>query len=176
MLLSKTVTVAATAEPVTVAEVKTSARLDSDITELDSQIETLISGTRVKAEQETSRAYVSQTWRLEYTDWPRECLPLSPVTSLVSVEYFDGTEWQEAAGCALEARLNDRSMLAIPPDLLSALGSRDGARVRVEVQAGYAAAPKHVKAWITVQAVCMLQATDAPEYLDGLLDAERDWQ
>jgi len=176
MLLSKTVTVAATAEPVTVAEVKTSARLDSDMTDLDAHIGTLIAAARGEAEQETSREFVSQTWRLEYTDWPRETLPLSPVTSLVTVDYFDGATWQAAAGCALQARPNKRSVLAIPPDLLSALGSQDGARVRVTVVAGYAALPAGIKAWITAASACMARNEAPPAYLDGLLDAERDWQ
>lgn len=176
MLLSKTVTVAATAEPVTVAEVKTSARLDSDMTDLDAHIGTLIAAARGEAEQETSRELVSQTWRLEYTDWPRETLPLSPVTSLVSVEYFDGSDWQTAIGCVLEARQNGRSVLAIPPDLLSALGSRDGARVRVSVVAGYDDLPAGIKAWLIATSACMVRNEAPPAYLDGLLDAERDWQ
>jgi hypothetical protein len=47
MLLSKTVTAAATTKPVSVAEVKTSARLDSDMTDLDEHIGTLIDAARI---------------------------------------------------------------------------------------------------------------------------------
>ncbi|KWW37896.1 putative phiE125 gp8 family phage protein [Cupriavidus metallidurans] len=175
MLLSKTVTAAATTKPVSVAEVKTSARLDSDMTDLDEHIGTLIDAARIEAEQETSRELVPQTWRLEYSDWPRETLPLSPVTALVSVEYFDGAAWQPASGCVLEDRQNGRSILAIPPDLISALGYRNGARVRVTVEAGYETVPAGIKAWLIVTSACMARNSSPPAYLAGLLDAERDW-
>lgn len=176
MLLSTTVVAAATDEPVTVAEVKTSARMDGDFTELDQQIATLIPSARVLAEQETGRLYASSTLRLGYSDWPRDDLPVAPVTELVSVEYLDGSTWAATAAYGLQQTVEGRGRLVQVADSLPQLGSQAAERVRVTVKAGYEVAPAHIKAWITARCVCMLQNSDPPAYLDGLLDPERDWQ
>lgn len=97
MLLTKTIT-AVGPEPVTVAEVKVSARIDDDITELDNQIQTLITSTRLIAEHECERNFLPHTLQLGFTGWPSEALPVAPVTELVSVEASDGTGWEAVEG------------------------------------------------------------------------------
>ncbi len=180
MLLSKTLVTAATTEPVTVDEVKASARLDSDITELDSQIELLIKAFRARAEQLTCREFVSQTWRLDYSDWPTGDIPLSPVSGLTSVEYFDGVDWQAATSSfTLFQTIEGRGAVIQTDESLPALPAMKGPRVRVTVEIGHAERPAGVTAWIIAQCVHAVTGdahAKPPVYLDGLLDAQLDWQ
>ena len=56
-------------EPVTLAEVKTHLRLPADATE-DAYLTTLIAAAREYCEQETRRAFITQTWELTLDGWP----------------------------------------------------------------------------------------------------------
>lgn len=171
MLLTQTIK-APGQEPVTVDDVKVSARIDPDITDLDAQIGTLVTAARQMAEHECGRTFVNQAWELVYSAWPADELPLSPIASLDLVEAFDGAAWQPVPDVALELAANGTSKLStasVPPG-----------RVRVTVQAGVC--PDNVKAWIIAMTVHMLttatsaRPTNPPAYLSGLLDRERDWR
>lgn len=75
-------------EPVTVAQMKEHLRIDSD-TE-DSYLAALIPAARVTIEQETNRAFLSQTLRLRLDTPPsaRELiLPRAPLQAVTSITY-----------------------------------------------------------------------------------------
>lgn len=83
-----TVTVAATAEPVTLVEAKRQCRVDHD--DDNTQIEFLIESARAHAEKYTNTRLATQTVTVKcdsFCDMAR--LPLAPVQSVSSVTYVD---------------------------------------------------------------------------------------
>lgn len=68
----------ATAEPVTVAEAKTYLRIESDITEHDAMIGSLISSARRIGEAVQHRELAAKTWRLSLDAFP-PCSSLRPM-------------------------------------------------------------------------------------------------
>lgn len=179
MLLTQTITALGN-EPVTVAEVKVSARIDDDITELDGQIQTLITSTRLAAEHECERQFLPHTLQLGFTCWPSGALPAAPITELVSVEASDGTGWEAVEGFSLVQTICGKSEVLYTGDQtnLPALPAIEGERVRVTVKAG---CPENVRSYIIAMAVHQLttasaaRPTNPPAYLAGLLDRERNW-
>lgn len=179
MLLTQTIT-AVGPEPVTVAEVKVSARIDDDITELDNQIQTLITSARLTAEHECERQFLPCTMRLGFSSWPSEALPVAPATELVSVEASDGTGWEAVEGFSLVQTICGKSEVFYTgdPANLPALSAIEGERVRVTVKVG---CPENVRSYIIAMAVHQLttasaaRPTNPPAYLAGLLDRERSW-
>lgn len=179
MLLTQTIT-AVGPEPVTVAEVKVSARIDDDITELDNQIKTLITSTRLTAEHECERQFLPHTLQLGFSSWPSEVLPAAPVTELVSVEASDGTGWEAVEGFSLVQTICGKSEVLYTgdPANLPALPAVEGERVRLTVKVG---CPENVRSYIIAMAVHQLttasaaRPTNPPAYLAGLLDRERNW-
>ena len=79
-------------EPVTLEEAKTFCRIDG--TDDDAQLEKLIIACRKEAERVANRAFITQTimaqWERMHDD---VILPRPPHQSIVSVESFDGTNW-----------------------------------------------------------------------------------
>lgn len=81
---------APTVEPVSVAEVQTSLRVDSDADE--DLVTALAVAAREWCEAATSRAFVTQTWRLRLDAWPAGgsfLIPRPPLVSVSSVSYID---------------------------------------------------------------------------------------
>lgn len=179
MLLTQTITALGN-EPVTVAEVKVSARIDDDITELDGQIQTLISSTRLAAEHECERQFLPHTLQLEFSGWPSGALPVAPVTELVGVEALDGTGWVPVNGFALLQTICGTASVVYTgnPSELPALPVVEGERVRVKVKVGCS---ENIRAYIIAMVVHQIttasaaQPTNPPSYLAGLLDRERSW-
>lgn len=90
-----TVTADATAEPVTVAELRTWLRLDD--TSQDTMLNGMISAARIIVEQQTHRSLVQRTLKQSLSDFPDNgCIELlfPPLASVTSVAYWDtdGTE------------------------------------------------------------------------------------
>ncbi len=177
MLLTQTITEPGV-EPVTVDDVKVSARIDPDITELDDQITTLITSTRLTAEHECERGFMLRTERYGFSDWPAETLPAAPITELVGVEAFDGTGWTAVGDFALELEATGHFRLVFGGDVLPMLPAGGSECVRVTVKVG---CPANVRAYIIAMAVHQMttasaaRPTNPPAYLAGLLDRERDW-
>lgn len=90
-----TVTVDATAEPVTAEELRDWLRLDD--TSQDDMLEGMITAARVAVEQHTHRSFVEKTIKQSLADFPASgCIELlfPPLSSVSSVAYYDtdGTE------------------------------------------------------------------------------------
>lgn len=180
MLLTTTITELGQ-EPVTVDEVKVSARIDADITELDGQIATLIKSVRLVAEHECDRLFLPRTMHLGYDDWPTDICPLLLVTELVKVETLDLTAgWVEMPNWALELDANGTTRIVYGGGVLPPLLKVPGVCVRVTVNVG---CPENVRAYIIAMVCYQLESTtvaagkssNPPEYLSGLLDRERNW-
>lgn len=85
-------------EPVSVAEAKTYCRIDSDLTDEDTLIGTLITAAREQIETQTSRALAPQTVRLVLDKFPKFSklpLPRFPLISVSSVKYDDSDETEQ---------------------------------------------------------------------------------
>ena len=177
MLLTQTI-IAMGTESVTPDEVKVSARIDSDITELDGQISTLITSTQLTAEHECERLFTPRTERLGFSGWPED-LPVAPITELVVVEAFDGTGWTPVAGFAVGVNVEGWPRLIFDGDELPLLPEGAGEAVRVTVKVG---CPANVRAYIIAMVCHQLttataaRPTNPPVYLAGLLDRERGWR
>lgn len=181
--------VAATEEPVTVAEVKADARIDG--TQFDASIPVYIAAARALAEHETGRRLVTQTLRYELDDWPSafDIIDLAPLQS-VEVSYWNGAAWTSLPqggpnGFGLQ-HVAGRGFLVVPASSFPALGTLAGARVRLDVVVGYGGAeavPESIKLYIRAHCV---QVVDNPSlmvdnrmqplsFLTHLLDPFRTW-
>lgn len=85
----------ATAEPVTLDDVKLHLRLQTTDTEEDELLTALIKGARKEAENRTRRALLPQTWKLVLDDFKDEIVlnmsPISTASSDVTITYLDET-------------------------------------------------------------------------------------
>lgn len=175
MLLTETIIEVGT-EPVTVEDVKVSARIDPDITELDGQIGTLIMSSRLTAEHECERVFRPHTIQLSFDAWPDGALPVPPEVESARVEVFDGAEWLAAPSTLI--RYLEGAVAIVPTVELPPLPDDGSECVRIAVQVG---CPANVRAYIIAMASHQLTTATAarpanpPAYLAGLLDRERNW-
>lgn len=100
------VTTAATAEPLTVDEVKAFLNLTSN--EDNGLLETFIQSAREWAEKTTGRVLLSQTVKQYWDKWPPGpwCLGLGPVSAVTSISYKDengATQTWAAANYTVDA-------------------------------------------------------------------------
>jgi uncharacterized phiE125 gp8 family phage protein len=131
------------AEPVSVADAKTAARLTGS--HWDGIVAASIATARAVAEHETGRRLVSQVWRHELTDWPAstDLLPEHAPTA-VAIAYWNGSTWATLAGESYvwSPMGPGRAFIALAPVLdgsWPALGTVAlGPRVRVDVTSGAA--------------------------------------
>ncbi len=84
-------------EPLTLAEAKAQARVETSFTDDDALLTSLITAARLECESRQSRALITQTWELLLTGWPVEPrirLPRPPLISVTWIKYLDtsGTE------------------------------------------------------------------------------------
>ena len=164
-----------TAEPVTLAEARAHACIDT--TTDDAGIAARILAARQYVESVTGRALLTQTLELSLDDFPCDGLielPRTPVASIVSVAYLD------SAGASQTVSASDYVLDAnsLPPRLVPAYGkswpSTRGTvgNVKVQFVAGETAAPRPI-----VQAILLLVADwnenrekpDANPAVDALL-------
>src|SRR5690606_7645632 len=111
----------------------------------------LIVAARVHVESLTSRALLSQTWRLVLDEWPESRairLPVSPMISLTEIRCYDGEggEHQIAIeqflpdGQAVPARLICPGTVAGAPVLRGRMG------IEIDYVAGFGSEPEAVPA------------------------------
>jgi uncharacterized phiE125 gp8 family phage protein len=157
-------------EPVTLAEVKDDCRIDSADTSLDTLIASKISTARRMAEHETGRKLITQTWRVEFEDWPAadEVITLSPAQSAM-VSYWNGSAFVALSAPNFVMLHNDTStgVTIVPalgvtwPTLVAAVGPR----VRVDVVVGYGSAaadvPEGIRNWMRAHVAAMVRKPEA---------------
>lgn len=95
-------TVDPTVEPVTLTEAKTQLRVTH--AEDDVYITTLITAAREWAEEWTKRAFIAQTWTVQYPGWPAldDCFELTRpnLISVTSVKYRDADDVEQTVSVA----------------------------------------------------------------------------
>lgn len=175
-----------TAEPVSVADAKTAARLDG--AHWDGIVAPAIAAARAVAEHETGRPLMKQTLRVALEDWPTtdDKLPVYR-PSAVAVSYWNGSAWVALDSMLYVWTPRGTGFLLAPVIGQSwpTLGEvAIGPRVRVDATAGaetaaalHPAAVLFVKAMVAVMANDpTLTATDAlasSAYLPRILDPIR---
>jgi uncharacterized phiE125 gp8 family phage protein len=90
---------APTDEPLTLAEGKKACDLSEDLTEHDTEIESLIAAARERFEAESGRQLVTATWELSIDRFPATCgerwdrqlipIPKPPLASVSQITYLD---------------------------------------------------------------------------------------
>lgn len=187
--------IAPTAEPVTVAEAKSSPSFRVDATRDDAAIASLLVVARGMAEGITRRALMQQTLELVLDGFPHDgilneiVLPCPPLASVTSIKYID-TNGAEQTLASTEYTVDTSSEPGrVYPAFAKAWPGTRGVPndVRVRYVAGYASAahvPEEIKAWIRMragtlydnpQAVVVGQTVESvpKDFIDGLLD---DWR
>lgn len=164
-------------EPVTVAEVKDSARIDG--TELDAQIAILIAAFRQQAEHMQGRRMITQTVELVLDEFPSALdidLLLPDVQSIASVKYVDSAGVQQTlVGTAYSLDGDSTPCWLIPVTTWPTAGDYANAvRIRYIVGYGPAAAdvPSNTRLWIIAQVCAALDKQTPLAWVDRLLDAE----
>lgn len=179
------------AEPVSVAEAITAARLDSDAAaELTASISGAITSARLQAEHLTGRCYRPQVQRVELNDWPAEWdrIPVHQPTS-VAISYWTGAAW-----AVLDPAAYDWAPVGIRTGVAPALGTSwptlgaraIGARVRIDISAGPTSPAEvsecvklyikaQVAAWQKTPEALAASSLQANPLFESLLDAERLW-
>lgn len=182
-------------EPVTLAEAKTAARVDDDVSagvsSLDGAVTVAIAAARAQAELLTGRCYRRQLRRQELADWPSlsDSIDVYAATAC-AVAYWDGSAFVTLSGSAYVFAPggigNNGTALAPVTDWPTLADRPIGPRVRIDLTAGPASAadvPAQVKQYITAAVSAWL---DQPgglvannlqphPFLERLLDGERLW-
>ena len=178
------------AEPVTAADVKAAARIDSDNTAFDAALALILPGLRRQAEARTGRRLITQTVELVLDAFPAAeiDLQLPDVQAITSVKYLDAVDGTQQTLASDQYALDDAST---PCRLLPAYDvewpdtwdTANAVRIRFAVGYGDAASdvPDEIRLWIIAHCVQMLQSPAglgasnmAPlPFVDGLLAAHR---
>lgn len=139
------VTTAATAEPVTLEDVK--RRLRVEFTDDDNDVELMIASARDHAEKYCNVLFAEQTVELKCDCWADMArLPVAPVKSVTSISYVD----TDGADQTLAADVYEELFDALEAAIVLAYGkqwpsTRSGSRITVTAVAGYGDAPGAVK-------------------------------
>jgi uncharacterized phiE125 gp8 family phage protein len=156
-------------EPVTTAEVKSSARVDD--TAYDAQATLAIAAMRSQAEARLARCLITQTLELILDDFPAGEIDLiiPDVLSITSVKYIDTTGVEQTlintAYTLGEDSINADLFWLYPAQNVvwpATLGSANAVRIRFTAGYGATAAdvPSDIRLWIIAHAVQILQSPD----------------
>ena len=178
-------------EPVTLAEARAQCRVDG--TDEDALLTMAIAAARSRAEHETGRRLITQTWRQTLDEFPLEEIRLEvpPVASISQLQYVDAAgTLQTLTGSAyvLDAAVGpagwlypaDGTSWPVTDDVLNA--------VRIDIVAGYGAdgsfVPGDIRAWMLLTIGYLYAQREAIDvtgkasaipnrWCDALLDAHR---
>jgi uncharacterized phiE125 gp8 family phage protein len=178
---------AATAEPITLAELKQQCRVDTS--DEDDVLNMAIAAARAKCENYTRRALVNQTWEQTLDEFPDAEIELlkPPVSSITSVTYIDANGTVQTLSNSLYTLDN----ATYPAWLLPAYDTswpdtRDTANaVTVRYVCGYGAdgtaVPSDIRMWLLMTASFVFSQREAfvvggkiaeipSRFIDSLLD------
>lgn len=179
-------------EPVTLAEARAQCRIDG--TDEDALLTIAIAAARSRAEHETGRRLITQTWRQTLDAFPITSdirLEVPPVASISQLQYVDAAgTLQTLAGSAyvLDAAVGPAGWL-YPADGTTWPETDDVLNaVRIDIVAGYGAdgsfVPSDIRAWMLLTIGYLYAQREAIDvtgkavalpnrWCDALLDAHR---
>lgn len=143
-------------EPITAAEAKLHARIETDAD--DALVSMWIKAARMTAETMTQRRLISQTIEAQYDDWPRTSnsyeiwLPGPPLVSVTTVKYYDtdGTEQTLSTDVYEVNTAKEPGVVTLKPNQVwPTLQSGKATPITIRYVAGYtnaAAVPDLIKA------------------------------
>ena len=186
----------ATAEPVTVDDLKIHLRLDTTYTTEDEYLSGLIKMARKEAENRTRRALLPQTWKLILDDFEDDMVlnvsPLSASTEDIAITYLDETSGESTALASTYFRIDadsepGRIRLEYESEWPSVYPVKGA--VQVSFVAGYPitsvdpvtdTCPEAIEQWIKMRAAGLYEMREshterpvqeqARSFIDGLLD------
>lgn len=179
-------------EPLTLAEAKLHLRVDAS--DEDTYITGLIQAAREKAEHDTGRSLITQTWELALDEFPTAGIKLQrpPLISITSIKYDDEAGVEQTLSSALYTtdlyETVGRVMPVYDTDWPNTLDSTNVVRVRYTAGYGSASAvPQGIKNWMLVVIGQLYEergmigqpgVIGTLPYIDRLLDAYRvmDWE
>lgn len=156
-------------EPVTLAELKAQARVDTDITDDDSMLTAYGVAARQQCEQILGRALITQTWArvIDCFPWTEIELGMPPVSAITSITYIDtagATQTLSSSAYVLDPT-GEEPGFVLPaygytwPTTLDTAGA-----VTVTFTCGYGAAaavPEPIKLWIKMRAATLYRFREA---------------
>ncbi len=187
----------ATAEPVTVDDLKLHLRLDTTYTTEDELLTGLIKIARKEAENRTRRALLPETWKLTLDDFEDEMVlnvsPLSTASTDVTITYLDETSGDSTTLASTyyrvdvdsepgRVRLGYESSWPTPYDVKGAVSIQFKAGFPINTAATPATdtCPEPIEQWIKMRAAGLYEMREshterpvqeqARSFLDGLLD------
>ncbi len=136
-------------EPVSLAQSKEFLRID-DANE-DGFITSLIAAARLHVESTTSRALISQSWRIIFDDWPSDRivkLPVGPLLSLTEINVFDFDGAAHSIALAqFQPETNTAAARIFLPSMIDGLPlMRERAGIEIDYVAGFGASSDDVPA------------------------------
>lgn len=182
-------------EPVSVAEAKIVARVDSDITADDSLFTVLIKAARAQAEQILCRTITEAQYERSLDAFPDGGIQLAwpHVTAINSLQYVDAAgdlQTWDGSNYTLDAREHPGWVLPVAGmDWPDTLDTANAVRVVFTVnwiEGGTGAVPDDVRAWIKLRVATMykfreqvasgVSISEMPRsHVDGLLDRWMVW-
>ncbi|MBS0273737.1 MAG: phage head-tail connector protein [Proteobacteria bacterium] len=141
--MSLQLTTPPSAEPITLDQAKAHLRVDT--TDDDALITSLIAAARARAEWNTGRAFVTQSWTLWLDGWPCNGIveiPLPPLQSVASVTAYamDGTPIVLDASTYQFDSAASPARLALKPNASPPVNLRALNAIAIAFTAGYGAA------------------------------------
>lgn len=167
-------------EPLTLDQVKAHC-LISSVTDQDEYLQRLVSVVRERAEQETERALLLQTWSLTLDGFPRESwieIPKPPLVAVSAVRYLDmSNAWQvwPSTSYLVDAPagpLCRRGRVSLPFSCIWPIVRPQAGCVVVEFTCGYGTQASAVPSSL-VQAM-LLDAAFLYQNREGVLTAARE--
>lgn len=142
-----TITVAASSEPVSLAQARTQCRIDSSQTEFDDDLNRFIASARAHVEKRLNSRLATQTVTLlcdGFEDFAR--LPEGPVQSITSIAYVDTAgDSQTLATSVYEARIEGIEAAIVLKYGQTWPSIRLGSRITVTAVVGYASLPADIQ-------------------------------
>lgn len=134
-------------EPLSLAEAKAYLKLDDAVE--DGLVATLVAAARIHVEGTTSRAMISQSWRLVLDAWPLDGevrLPLGPLIAVTAVTAYDAEGEPHEIDPGQLAIAAGRNLLLVPANLSGMPPLRERQGLEVDFTAGYGEAAVDVPA------------------------------
>lgn len=182
---------APTSTPISMPEAKDHCRIDPDVDEEDSLIESMVYAATEIAENELKRRLITQTWDFVTDKFPCDSyrsgldIKLSTIQSITSVQYYDSTNTlQTYTDYEVDLASIRPTLYPTYPNTWPLTYTRlNAVQVRAVVGFGTAAeVPKTIRQWILCAIASMYEnrelATKKDQlaispFIDGLLDPYR---
>ena len=132
-------------EPVTLSDMKAFLRVDGNAE--DDLVAALIAAARITLERATRLAFITQTWRLRLSAWPREravTLPLAPILAIEAVRVGPVGAGTLVSPDLYRLAEGDPARLLVDVAIASPAGLRDG--IEIDLSLGFGDTPAAVPA------------------------------